>query len=125
MSVTEELTAPAWRAQIAKPSSGFCSGCLRGDDADAIFVDLGTPSGRGFIRELGSMAVVAELSQLCLCDACVREMAECLAFEPTLHRSHLAKLREVMAERDRLKDENRRLRAVIAQDGEDDGAGGE
>jgi hypothetical protein len=108
------VAAPAWRAHIADPKPAFCAGCLRGADAEAVFVDLGMPVERGYIRELGSQAVIAELNRLCLCDACVREMAEALAFEPGLHRRHLAKLREVMAERDQLKDENVKLRTLVA-----------
>jgi hypothetical protein len=125
---TEELTAPTWRAQIAEPKPAFCAGCLRGADAETVFVDLGVPVGRGYIREAGTMAVIAELNRLCLCDACVREMAECLAFEPALHRAHLYRVREVMAERDRLAEENSRLRVLVAHgllEGDGDGARGE
>jgi hypothetical protein len=123
--MSETITAPTWRAHVADPPPAFCSGCLRGADAETVFVDLGMPVGRGYIREHGSGAVIAELNRLALCDACVREMAECLAFEPSLHRRHLAKLREVMADRDRLAEENRHLRALVGGPAEDHDARGQ
>jgi hypothetical protein len=113
--MTGTLTSPAWRARVADPKPAFCSGCLRGADAGTVFVDLGMPGDRGWLRDPGSQALVADLNRLCLCESCVREAAETLAFEPSLHRSHLAKIREVMADRDRLEEENRRLRAVLAE----------
>jgi hypothetical protein len=112
--MTETITAPTWRARIADPKPAVCVGCLRGADADSVFVDLGMPAGRGVLRDAGSGGVIAELNRLVLCDACVREMAEVLAFEPSLHRAHLAKIREVMADRDRLQADNRHLRALVA-----------
>jgi hypothetical protein len=110
----EELVPPpAWRAQIADPKPQFCAGCLAGADADTVFVDLGVPIDRGVVRTRESNAVLAELSRLSLCEGCVREMAECLGFVPVLHRRHLAKLREVMAERDELAKQNVMLKALV------------
>jgi hypothetical protein len=113
--MTETIAAPGWRASIADPEPAFCCGCLRGADAETTFVDLGMPTDRGWLRDPSSMAVIADLTRLCLCESCVREMSECLGFEPSWHRNHLAKLRELMAERDRLLEENRTLRALVAQ----------
>jgi hypothetical protein len=110
----ETLIAPTWRARIADPKPAFCSGCLRGADAQTVFVDLWMPIERGFLREFGSNAVVAELNRLCLCDSCVKEMSECLAFEPSLHRSQQAQIARVVADRDRLQDENSHLRALVS-----------
>jgi hypothetical protein len=114
--MSDTIIAPTWRARIADPKPAFCSGCLRGADAQTVFVDLWMPTERGFLREHGSNAVVAELNRLALCDACVREMSECLAFEPALHRSQQAKINEVVAARDRLRDENDHLRALLRID---------
>jgi hypothetical protein len=141
------IEAPTWRAQLADPKPPFCAGCLRGADAETKFVDLGMPSDRGYVRDLGTMSVVAELNRLCLCESCVREMAECLAFDPRLHRNHLARLRQEIEE-SRRKDmvidaqdrANSELRALLhgktellyeelqrlrAERKDEDGAGGE
>jgi predicted Fe-S protein YdhL (DUF1289 family) len=115
MSMSETIIAPTWRARIADPKPAFCSGCMRGADAQTVFVDLWMPIERGFLREFGSQAVVAELNRLVLCDACVREMAECLAFEPALHRSQQAQIAAVVADRDQLRKENYHLRALVAE----------
>lgn len=115
MSAQDTIIAPTWRARIADPKPPFCSGCMRGADAETVFVDLWMPIERGFLRQFGTNAVVAELNRLALCDACVREMAECLAFEPTLHASQQAKILAVAAERDRLERENVLLRALVAE----------
>lgn len=109
------IIAPTWRARIADPKPPFCSGCLRGADAETVFVDLWMPIERGFLREHGTNAVVAELNRLALCDACVREMSECLAFDPDLHRSQQARIAEVGAERDHFARENVLLRALLAE----------
>lgn len=114
--MSDTIIAPTWRARIADPKPPFCSGCLRGADAGTVFVDLWMPIERGFLREHGTNAVVAELNRLALCDACVREMGECLAFEPDLHRSQQARIAGVVAERDRLRDENKHLRALVVGD---------
>jgi hypothetical protein len=60
------------------------------------------------------MAVIADLSRLCLCESCVREMAECLAFEPSLHRRHLDRVREAMARADKAEAENATLRLLVS-----------
>ena len=111
----EKIIAPTWRARIADPKPPFCSGCLRGADADTMFVDLWMPIERGFLREHGSMAVIAELNRLCLCESCVREMSECLAFDPELHRSQQAKIARVADERDHFARENVLLRSLLAE----------
>jgi hypothetical protein len=111
----DEVAYPVWRARIADPKPAACSGCLRGADGETAFIDLGMPGDRGWLRDPDSLGVIADLTRLCLCEGCVREAAECLAFEPTLHRRHLAKIREVMADRDRLEEENRHLRALVAE----------
>lgn len=113
-SEREKLITPTWRARIADPKPAFCSGCLRGADAETVFVDLWMPVERGFLRQFGTNAVVAELNRLALCDSCVREMSECLAFDPELHRAQQAKIAEVVAARNQLRDENDHLRALLA-----------
>jgi hypothetical protein len=115
MRADDEVSYPVWRARLADPKPAFCSGCLRGADGETAFVDLGMPGDRGWLRDPGSQAVIADLNRLCLCESCVREAAEVLAFEPALHRSHLAKIREVMADRDRFEAENGHLRALVAE----------
>ena len=109
------IITPTWRARIADPKPAFCSGCLRGADAGTIFVDLWMPIERGFLREYGSNAVIAELNRLVLCEGCVREMSECLHFEPSLHRSQQRRIEEVGAERDRLHRENILLRQLALE----------
>jgi len=113
MNEAYDIPAPVWRAHVAEPKPAVCSGCLRGADAETVFIDLGTPAGRGFIREWGSMAVLVELNRICLCESCVKEMAELLAFKPTLHEKHYRKLREVMDLANRLEAENEQLRKVV------------
>jgi hypothetical protein len=110
----ETIIAPTWRARIADPKPPFCSGCLRGADAETVFVDLWMPIERGFLRQFGTNAVVAELNRLCLCSSCVQELSECLAFEPALHRSQQQRIEAVVADRDRLRDENDHLRALVS-----------
>jgi hypothetical protein len=113
--MSETMIAPTWRAQIADPKPAFCTGCLRGADAQTVFVEIGgMPSGRGQLREFGSMAVIADLSRLCLCEACVHEMAEALNFNPELHRRQRDQLQKLVDERDRLQKENVMLRSLVA-----------
>jgi hypothetical protein len=115
VSEAETIVAPTWRAHIANPKPAYCAGCLRGADAGTIFVDLGMPSDRGFVRAFGTQAVIADLNRLCLCQSCVSEMAECLAFDPLLHATHRAQIEQVKADRDRLARENVMLRALVAE----------
>jgi hypothetical protein len=113
--MNETMIAPTWRAQIADPKPAFCTGCLRGADAGTTFVEIGgMPSGRGHLREFGSMAIIADLNRLCLCESCVHEMAEALAFNPELHRAQRAQLEVLVSERDRLEKENVMLRSLVS-----------
>lgn len=115
MSDQEMMIAPTWRAHIADPKPAFCTGCLRGADAETVFIEFAMPSGRGYIREFGSMAVIADLDRLALCESCVREMAECLAFKPQVHRAQRDQLQRLVDERDRLREENVMLRSLVSQ----------
>jgi hypothetical protein len=116
MTVTEDdIVAPTWRCRIADPKPAFCSACLRGADADAVFIDFGMPTGRGYIREFGSNAVVADLTELYLCDACVREAIEVYGYKPQQHAKDKATVRAALAERDQLIEENYHLRQLVAE----------
>jgi predicted Fe-S protein YdhL (DUF1289 family) len=69
---------------------------------------------RGAIVEEGSGAVIDSIDELHLCEACVREAAETLDYKAGLHQRHLVLNRMLMRERDELKDENHRLRQLVA-----------
>jgi len=70
MSEAETMIAPTWRARLADPKPAFCTGCLRGADAQTVFVEFASiSSGRGQLREFGSMAVVADLDRFALCQS--------------------------------------------------------
>jgi len=113
MKEEETLTAPAWGARIASPKPAFCSGCLRGADGETTFIELGI-AGRGVVRDASSLAVIADLDRLCLCESCVKQAAECLAFKPQTHREHMLRIAKVVAERDQLQKENGMLRELVA-----------
>ena len=111
----KEIVTPAWRAKLADPKPPFCAACLRGADAQTAFIDLGMPIERGEVREHGSMAIVAVLDRCCLCESCVREMAECLEFRPQTHREHMQVVGELNAECERLTAENEMLRGLVGE----------
>jgi len=116
MSEAETMIAPTWRARLADPKPAFCTGCLRGADAQTVFVEFASiSSGRGQLREFGSMAVVADLDRFALCQSCVGEMAECIAFRPHLHAAQRDQLQKLVDERNQLRRENAMLRSLVAE----------
>lgn len=103
------------RFHISDPKPARCAACLCGADVNLRFVDLDALINRGAVVEEGSQAVIDSIDELHLCENCVREAAETLDYKAGLHQTHLRLNRELMRERDELKDENRRLRELVAQ----------
>jgi hypothetical protein len=106
-SVLAELVA---RAKISDPRPPRCSACLQASDPQVRFVNLGADIDRGSICEEGSMAVIDSIDELHLCESCVGEVID---YKPGLHARHLQLNRQLMQERDALKDENLRLRQLV------------
>lgn len=102
------------RTRISDPKPAHCAGCLQSSDVNVRFVDFDAAICRGAIVEEGSMAVLDHIDELHLCESCVREAAETLDYKPGLHARHLQLNRQLMADRDRLKQENGQLRQLLA-----------
>lgn len=102
------------RCRISDPKPSRCSACLQSSDPRVRFVDFQAGHDGGAVVDSGSMAVIDSIDELHLCESCTREAAEVLDYKPGLHQRHLQLNRELMAERDRLRDENRRLRELVA-----------
>lgn len=103
------------RFKISDPKPARCAACYCGADADLRFVDLDAHIDRGAVVEDGSHAVIDSVDELHLCENCVINAAETLDFKPGLHQTHLRLNRGLMRERDELRDENRRLRSLVAE----------
>lgn len=108
------LAEAVFRARISDPPPGHCAACLRGADPTCRFVNMDAALNRGAIVQEGTMAVLDSIDELHLCEGCVREAAEVLDYKPGLHARHLQLNRMLMRERDELKDENHRLRQLVA-----------
>ena len=111
MSIIAERVS---RARISDPKPARCAACLQSADANVKFVDMDAAINRGAIVEEGSMAVIDSIDELHLCESCVREAADTLDYKPGLHARHLQLNRQLMRERDELKDENQKLRQLVA-----------
>ena len=103
------------RFHISDPNPARCAACYCSPDPGLRFVDLDAHIDRGAIVEEGSMAVIDSVDELHLCADCVRQAAETLDYKAGLHAAHLRLNRQLMRERDELKDENRRLRSLVAE----------
>jgi hypothetical protein len=110
MSAIADLVA---RAQISDPRPGVCSSCLQASDPQVRFVNLGATIDRGAVTDPISGAVIQLLDDLHICESCIREAAEVLDYKPGLHARHLQLNRQLMRERDELKDENYKLRQLV------------
>jgi len=102
------------RFKISDPKPARCAACYCGADANLRFVDLDAHIDRGAVVEDGSHAVIDSVDELHLCENCVGNAAECLDYKPGLHQTHLRLNRELMRERDELREQNRQLRQLLA-----------
>lgn len=104
-----------FRARISDPVPARCSGCMQSAGAGQRFVNLDMRINRGTICQEGTIAVLERIDELHLCDACVRDAAEALEYVPELHQRHVQLNRMLMRERDELREQNRQLRAMLAE----------
>jgi hypothetical protein len=102
------------RTRISDPQPTRCAGCLQSAGPTVRFVDFDCFINRGVIVEEGSMAIVDSIDTLHLCESCVREAAETLDYKAGLHAQHLRLNRQLVAEVDQLRDQNKTLRQLLA-----------
>ena len=103
------------RFKISDPKPARCASCYCSADATTRFVDLDAHIDRGAIVEDGSGAVIDSIDELHLCENCVNNAAETLDYKPGLHQTHLRLNRELMRDRDELRQENRILRQLVGE----------
>jgi hypothetical protein len=113
--MSDVVAEHAARIRVADPQPARCSGCLQSAGTDVRFVDYQAAIDRGAIVEEGSMAVLESIDELYLCDSCVRQGAEALAFKPVEHRRLLTELRRTELERDHWKAYAGRLEATLQE----------
>lgn len=117
-SVAVEV-APTVR--ISDPRPSHCAACFRGAEADVRFVDFDAAIDRGSFVGPGGVLTGA-IDDLHLCEACVQQGAEAIAYKAQLHRRQLNEIRKKELQVDHWRDtaerqrqENERLREYIAQ----------
>jgi hypothetical protein len=113
MSVLAELET---RVRIADPNPAYCVACLQAPHDNLRFVDFQAVADRGTIVDPISGGLIDDLHDLKICEDCFRQGAEILEFRPSLHRVHLNAVREKEQELVALREENKKLRSLVAQE---------
>ena len=106
--------------KIADPKPGFCSCCF-GAHPDRQYIDFEADYDGAPVldRETNSIAVLPWNGQLgghdnlYLCETCVREAAEKLAFKPELHQRQFQAVRRAELTAEHYKDQCRRLQDAL------------
>lgn len=99
--MSEATAELAFRLRPSDPKPAHCSGCLCSSGPDVTFIDFDAMVDRGsFVDPNGAMHVVDGMEELHLCEACVRQAAEVLAYKPELHRRQLTEIKRLEVERD-------------------------
>jgi hypothetical protein len=103
------------RFQVSDPKPARCAACYCSADALLRFIDFDADVNRGAIIEEGSGAVIDSIDELHLCENCVRDAAETLDYKPGLHANHLRLNRELMRDRDELRERVGLLERLVGE----------
>lgn len=93
--MSEAVADIATRLRLSDPKPAHCSACWASSGPDVRFVDFDCLLDRGVIVEEGSMAVLDAMDALHLCEACVRQAAEVLAYQPVQAQNRLREIRRL------------------------------
>lgn len=101
-----ELTAElGMRVRVSDPNPSHCSGCLQSAGVGVRFADFQAVVSRGtFVDQNGAMAVLDDMEELHLCEACVRQACEALDIRPELHRRQVNRMRDLLRENEQLRE---------------------
>jgi hypothetical protein len=112
--------------RLSDPMPARCAGCYTSPATigpGARFVNFNDARIRGgAVVDAGTMAVLDQVDELHLCEACVRSAAEALAFKPELHQRQFREIQRLELARDSYRSgeeralaEAEKLRAQIRQ----------
>jgi hypothetical protein len=100
--------------RISDPKPSHCAGCLTSSGTDVKFINFyDRLQDRGTIVEEGSMAVLASVDELHLCESCVRSAANALGLKPDVHRKQILEIQRLETQVDHWKDYARTLEATL------------
>ncbi|MDE2102258.1 MAG: hypothetical protein KGL39_33745 [Patescibacteria group bacterium] len=103
------------RVRISSPRPAFCSGCHKGATEDVRFVDFQAAHDSGMVEEIRDGIVIRRMpgDDLHLCEACVRQAAEAIAFRPELHAQQSRRIAELERTVAHWRDYARRFEALV------------
>jgi predicted Fe-S protein YdhL (DUF1289 family) len=111
-----EATADiATRLRLSDPKPGFCSACWTAAGEDVRFVDFDCLLDRGVHVQEGTMAVLDAMDSLHLCESCVRQAAEVLAYKPVEAQRRLREIRRLEIENEHWRDYAKNLERTLRE----------
>lgn len=113
------MSALNMRLRLSEPKPAFCSGCHKGATEKVRFVDFDASHDSGMVEEIREDGMVVKRmpgDDLHLCESCVRQAAEVIAYKPTLHAEQVQKIRALERQRDHYKHENEQLRQIVGRE---------
>jgi hypothetical protein len=106
----------AQRVRLSDPRPSHCAACFRGAEEGVRFVDFDAAIDRGqrVVERDGAVWERESIDDLHVCDACVRQAAECLAIRPQASANQLREIRRLETENAGMREYIQRLEATHA-----------